>query len=122
MAGGVRAHRGPARPDALGAKTTAVRSENGSSWILNGNKIFVTNAGFADLFSVYARVDGEHFSAFIVEADRPGVSTGPEEHKMGIKGSSTRVHVRIKAAVGGPGLDIPTIGTAFRVSLQYLRR
>ncbi len=76
--------------EALGAKTTAVKSPDGKSWILNGSKMFITNAGFADVFSVYAKIDGEHFSAFIVEKDTPGLSTGPEEHKMGIKGSSTR--------------------------------
>ncbi|MDJ0765865.1 MAG: acyl-CoA dehydrogenase family protein [Myxococcota bacterium] len=76
--------------DALGAKTTAKLSEDGKHWILNGSKMFITNAGFADVYSVYAKIDGEDFSAFIVEADTPGLSTGNEEHKMGIKGSSTR--------------------------------
>jgi alkylation response protein AidB-like acyl-CoA dehydrogenase len=76
--------------DALSAKTTAVLSEDGSSYILNGTKQFITNAGFADIFIVYAKIDGEKFTAFIVEKDFPGVSTGPEEKKMGIKGSSTR--------------------------------
>ncbi|GIP32758.1 acyl-CoA dehydrogenase family protein [Paenibacillus sp. J2TS4] len=76
--------------DALGAKTTAVLSEDGKHYIMNGSKQFITNAGFADVFIVYAKVDGDKFTAFIVERDYPGVSTGPEEHKMGIKGSSTR--------------------------------
>lgn len=76
--------------DALGAKTTAVLNEAGTHYILNGEKQFITNAAFADVFTVYAKVDGEHFSAFIVERDYPGVSTGPEEKKMGIKSSSTR--------------------------------
>ncbi|HHW37770.1 MAG TPA: acyl-CoA dehydrogenase [Bacillales bacterium] len=76
--------------DALGAKTTAVLSDDGSYYILNGAKQFITNAGFADLFIVYAKIDGEKFTAFIVEKDFPGVSTGAEEKKMGIKGSSTR--------------------------------
>jgi alkylation response protein AidB-like acyl-CoA dehydrogenase len=76
--------------DALGARTTAVLSEDGQYYILNGSKLYITNAGFADLFIVYAKVDGVHFSAFIVERDTPGFSIGPEEHKMGIKGSSTR--------------------------------
>ena len=75
--------------DALGAKTKAILSEDGKNYILNGEKIWITNAGFADIFTVYAKVDGEHFTAFIVERDFPGVSFGPEEHKMGIKGSST---------------------------------
>lgn len=76
--------------DALGAKTTARLSEDGKYYILNGEKQWITNAGFADLFVVYAKVDGEQFSAFIVERAYEGVSTGPEEKKMGIKGSSTR--------------------------------
>lgn len=76
--------------DALGAKTTAVLSEDGRYYNLNGTKQFITNAGFADIFIVYAKIDGEKFTAFIVEKDYPGVSTGAEEKKMGIKGSSTR--------------------------------
>lgn len=75
--------------DALSAKTTAVLNEEGTHYILNGTKQFITNAGFADLFIVYAKVDGEKFTAFIVERGYPGVSVGPEEKKMGIKGSST---------------------------------
>ncbi|MFD0868360.1 MULTISPECIES: acyl-CoA dehydrogenase family protein [Paenibacillus] len=76
--------------DALGAKTTAVLSEDGKHYVMNGSKQFITNAGFADVFIVYAKIDGDKFTAFIVERDYPGVSTGPEEQKMGIKGSSTR--------------------------------
>ncbi|MBE3595730.1 MAG: acyl-CoA dehydrogenase family protein [Hydrogenibacillus sp.] len=76
--------------DALGARTTAVLNEAGTHYILNGEKQWITNSGFADVFVVYAKVDGEKFTAFIVERDFPGVSTGPEEKKMGIKGSSTR--------------------------------
>lgn len=76
--------------DALGAKTTAILNAEGTHYILNGTKQFITNAGFADVFVVYAKVDGDKFSAFIVEKDYSGVSTGPEEKKMGIKGSSTR--------------------------------
>ncbi|AEV20667.1 acyl-CoA dehydrogenase family protein [Geobacillus sp. G4] len=76
--------------DALGAKTTARLNAEGTHYILNGEKQWITNSGFADVFVVYAKVDGEHFTAFIVERDFPGVSTGPEEKKMGIKSSSTR--------------------------------
>jgi alkylation response protein AidB-like acyl-CoA dehydrogenase len=76
--------------DALGAKTTARLNEEGTHYLLNGEKQWITNAGFADLFIVYAKVDGEHFTAFIVERTAEGVSTGPEEKKMGIKSSSTR--------------------------------
>ncbi|RED56271.1 acyl-CoA dehydrogenase family protein [Cohnella lupini] len=76
--------------DALGAKTTAVLSEDGKHYVLNGAKQFITNAGFADIFIVYAKVNGNEFSTFIVERTMGGVSFGPEEKKMGIKGSSTR--------------------------------
>ena len=76
--------------DALSAKTTAKLNEAGTHYILNGEKQWITNAGFADVFIVYAKVDGEKFTAFIVERDFPGVSTGQEEVKMGIKSSSTR--------------------------------
>ncbi|MBD3108333.1 acyl-CoA dehydrogenase family protein [Bacillus sp. AGMB 02131] len=75
--------------DALGATTTAVLSESGKHYILNGTKQWITNAGFSDTFIVYAKVDGTKFTAFIVEKDYPGLSLGPEEKKMGIKGSST---------------------------------
>ncbi|MBI4913176.1 MAG: acyl-CoA dehydrogenase family protein [Acidobacteria bacterium] len=74
--------------DALGAKATAVL--DGDHWVLNGSKMWITNAGFADVFTIFAKVNGELFSAFIVEKTDPGISTGAEEKKMGIKGSSTR--------------------------------
>ncbi len=95
--------------DALGAKTTAVLNEAGTHYILNGEKQWITNSAFADVFIVYAKIDGEHFSAFIVEKDYAGVSTGPEEKKMGIKGSSTRtlildqVQVPKENLLGEPG-------------------
>ncbi|UAC47750.1 acyl-CoA dehydrogenase family protein [Bacillus aquiflavi] len=76
--------------DALGAKTTAKLNAEGTHYILNGEKQWITNAGFADVFIVYAKIDGDKFTAFIVERDYPGVSTGAEEKKMGIKSSSTR--------------------------------
>ncbi|MBL4954886.1 acyl-CoA dehydrogenase family protein [Neobacillus sp. YIM B02564] len=76
--------------DALGARTTAKLNAEGTHYILNGEKQWITNAGFADVFVVYAKIDGEKFTAFIVERDFPGVSTGAEEKKMGIKSSSTR--------------------------------
>lgn len=75
--------------DALGARTTAKLSEDGKHYILNGSKIYITNAGFADIFIVYAKIDGTQFTAFIVERGTQGFSVGPEEKKMGIKGSST---------------------------------
>jgi len=76
--------------DALGAKTTATLSADGKQYLLNGQKIWITNAGFADVFTVFAKIDGDKFSAFIVERNTPGLTFGEEEHKMGIKGSSTR--------------------------------
>ncbi len=76
--------------DALAAKTKAVLSSDGKHYILNGQKMWITNAGFADVFTVFAQVDGDKFTGFIVEKDYPGLSLGEEEHKMGIKGSSTR--------------------------------
>ncbi|WP_028545241.1 acyl-CoA dehydrogenase family protein [Paenibacillus taiwanensis] len=75
--------------DALGARTTAKLSKDGKHYVLNGSKIYITNAGFADLFIVYAKVDGTQFTAFIVEREFAGFTIGPEEKKMGIKGSST---------------------------------
>ncbi|MCY1117911.1 acyl-CoA dehydrogenase family protein [Bacillus safensis] len=85
--------------DALGAKTTAVLNEAGTHYVLNGEKQWITNSAFADVFVVYAKIDGEHFSAFIVEKNFPGVKTGPEEKKMGIKGSSTRTLILEDAQV-----------------------
>jgi alkylation response protein AidB-like acyl-CoA dehydrogenase len=76
--------------DALGARTTAMLSEDGKHYIINGQKIWITNAGFADVFTVFVKVDGDKFSAIIVDRDTPGLTFGEEEHKMGIKGSSTR--------------------------------
>jgi len=75
--------------DALAARTTAVLTKDGKHYVVNGTKQYITNAGFADVFVVFAKVDGEKFTAFIVDRDTPGLSIGPEERKMGIKGSST---------------------------------
>lgn len=75
--------------DALAARTTAELSADGTHYILNGTKQYITNAGFADLFTVFAKVDKTLFTAFIVERHSPGLSVGKEEHKMGIVGSST---------------------------------
>ena len=76
--------------DALAAKTSAVLTEDGQHYILNGQKMWITNAGFADVFTVFAKIDSQHFTGFIVERDWSGVSFGTEEQKLGIKGSSTR--------------------------------
>jgi alkylation response protein AidB-like acyl-CoA dehydrogenase len=75
--------------DALGAKTTARLSDDGKYYLLNGQKCWITNGGFADVYTVFAKVDGDKFTGFIVEKGFEGFSQGPEEHKMGIKGSST---------------------------------
>ncbi len=85
--------------DAMGAKTTAVLNEAGTHYVLNGEKQWITNSDFADVFVVYAKINGEDFSAFIVEREFPGVSVGPEEKKMGIKSSSTRTLVLQDAEV-----------------------
>ncbi|MBL7777984.1 MAG: acyl-CoA dehydrogenase family protein [Chitinophagales bacterium] len=76
--------------DALGAKTKAVLSEDGKHYVLNGQKMWITNGGFADIFTVFAKIDGEKFTGFIVDAKSEGISLGSEEDKLGIKGSSTR--------------------------------
>jgi alkylation response protein AidB-like acyl-CoA dehydrogenase len=75
--------------DALNCRSRAALSSDGKHYILNGEKMWITNAGFADLFTVFAKVDGEKFTAFLVERNFPGFSIGAEEHKMGIRGSST---------------------------------
>jgi alkylation response protein AidB-like acyl-CoA dehydrogenase len=75
--------------DALGAKTTARLSDDGKHYLLNGQKCWITNGGFADVYTVFAKIDGDKFTAFIVERGFEGFTQGAEEHKMGIKGSST---------------------------------
>ncbi|RTL57321.1 MAG: acyl-CoA dehydrogenase [Sphingobacteriales bacterium] len=75
--------------DALGAKTTAKLSADGKYYILNGQKCWITNGGFADVYTVFAKIDGKDFTGFIIERGMEGFTQGPEEHKMGIKGSST---------------------------------
>src|SRR5438270_6710801 len=75
--------------DALNCRARAELSSDGKHYVLNGEKMWITNAGFADLFTVFAKVNGEKFSAFLVERTFSGFSVGAEEHKMGIRGSST---------------------------------
>lgn len=75
--------------DALNCRARAALSADGKHYVLNGEKMWITNAGFADLFTVFAKIDGEKFTAFLVERTFPGFSVGAEEHKMGIRGSST---------------------------------
>ena len=105
--------------DALAAKTAAVRSADGSRWVLNGEKMWITNAAFADVFVTFAQVDGTQFSCFVVEKNYPGVSTGAEERKMGLKGSSTRTLVLQNAEVPGGNL-LGEIGKGHHVAFNIL--
>lgn len=95
--------------DALAGKTTAVLSEDGKHYILNGNKQFISNGSWCQTLICYAKIDGEKFTGFIVNMDLPGVERGPEEKKMGYKGSSTTsvtlndVHVPVEDMLGFPG-------------------
>jgi butyryl-CoA dehydrogenase len=75
--------------DAMNARTRATLSADGKHYLLNGEKMWITNGSFADIYVIFAKVDGEHFTAFLVERTFPGFSTGSEEHKLGIRGSST---------------------------------
>ena len=75
--------------DAMNLRTRAVLSPDGQHYVLNGEKMWITNAGFADVYTVFAKVDGEKFTAFLIERNTPGFSVGAEEHKLGIRGSST---------------------------------
>jgi butyryl-CoA dehydrogenase len=75
--------------DALNCRTRAVLSADGKHYVLNGEKMWITNSGFADIFTVFAKIDGEKFSAFLIERNTPGLTVGAEEHKLGIRGSST---------------------------------
>src|SRR6202789_501577 len=75
--------------DAMSLRTRAVLSPDGQHYTLNGEKMWITNAGFADLYTVFAKVDGDKFTAFLIERDTPGFAVGAEEHKLGIRGSST---------------------------------
>ena len=85
--------------DALAAKANAVRSANGTHWLINGEKMWITNAAFADMFITFAQVEGKQFTCFIIEKAYTGVSTGAEERKMGLQGSSTRTLVLDNARV-----------------------
>jgi alkylation response protein AidB-like acyl-CoA dehydrogenase len=105
--------------DALGAKTTAILSKAGTHYILNGEKQWITNSAFADLFIVYAKVEGDKFTAFIVERDFSGVSTGAEERKMGIKGSSTRTLILQDAQIPVENV-LGEIGKGHRIAFNIL--
>src|SRR5688572_17111722 len=104
--------------DALGARAKATRQPDGS-WLLNGEKMWITNGGFADIYIVFAKVDGEQFSAFIVEASFPGVSHGKEEHKMGLHGSSTTPVLLQDARVPAENL-LGEIGRGHKIAFNVL--
>ncbi len=104
--------------DALGARTRAAKTPDGD-YVLNGEKMWITNGGFADLFIVFAKVDGEHFSAFIVERGFPGVSTGKEEHKCGLLGSSTTPLILQDARVPAANL-LGEIGKGHKIAFNTL--
>jgi alkylation response protein AidB-like acyl-CoA dehydrogenase len=105
--------------DALGAKTKAVLSEDGKEYILNGQKMWITNGGFADIFTVFAKIDGEKFTGFIVDAKSEGISLGSEEDKLGIKGSSTRqvFFNNVKVPVGNV---LGEIGKGHKIAFNVL--
>ena len=104
--------------DALGAKTAAARQADGS-FVLNGEKMWTTNGGFADIFIVFAKVDGEHFTAFIVERAFAGVASGKEERKMGLHGSSTTPILLQNVRVLGEAL-LGEIGKGHKVAFNVL--
>ena len=104
--------------DALGAKTRATRQDDGS-YILTGEKMWITNGGFADVYIVFAKVDGEHFTAFIVERSLEGVSSGKEEHKMGLLGSSTTPVILQDARVPAESL-LGEVGKGHKVAFNVL--
>jgi alkylation response protein AidB-like acyl-CoA dehydrogenase len=103
--------------DALGAKARAVKTADG--FVLNGEKTWITNGGFADMYIVFAKVDGEHFSAFIVERAYPGVSNGKEEHKMGLHGSSTTPVILQDVAVPAENL-LGEVGKGHKIAFNVL--
>ncbi len=104
--------------DALGAKATARLSEDGKHYILNGEKMWITNGGFADIFIVFAKVDGDKFSGFVVERGE-GVTNGEDEHKMGIKGSSTTALILSDAKVPVENL-LGEVGKGAKIAFNIL--
>jgi alkylation response protein AidB-like acyl-CoA dehydrogenase len=105
--------------DALGAKATATLSEDGKYYLLNGTKQFITNGSFANLYTVFAKIDKEHFTAFLVERDFPGVTVGAEEKKLGIKGSSTTQIILDNARVPVENL-LGEIGKGHKIAFNVL--
>ncbi len=105
--------------DALSAKTRADLSEDGQHYVLNGQKMWITNAGFSDIFIVFAQVDGDKFTGFIVEKGTPGFTLGAEEDKLGIKGSSTRQVFFENAKIPADNL-LGEIGKGHKIAFNVL--
>ncbi len=105
--------------DALNATATATLSEDGTHYLLNGEKIFITNGAWADIFTVFAKVDGEKFTGFILEKGFEGLSTGAEEDKLGIKGSSTVSVIMKDCKVPVENL-LFTIGAGHKIAFNVL--
>ena len=104
--------------DAMAGKATAKLSADGKEYIINGEKMWITNGGFADIFIVFAKVDGDKFSAFIVER-QPGLTSGAEEHKMGIKGSSTTALVLSDVRTSAENL-LGEVGKGHKIAFNIL--
>jgi len=105
--------------DALGMKTTAVTSDNGATWVLNGSKQFITNAAWASYFVVFAKIDGDKVTGFIIDRDTPGFEVTAEEHKMGIKGSST-CGLRLTNVMVPASAMLGEIGIGHKIALNLL--
>jgi len=105
--------------DAMNCRTRAVLSPDGKHYILNGEKMWITNSGFADLFTVFAKIDGDKFSAFLIERNTPGFSVGKEEHKLGIRGSSTCPLILADCKVPAENL-IGEIGKGHHIAFNIL--
>ena len=105
--------------DALGASATATLSEDGKHYILNGTKQFITNGGFADLYTIFAKIDKQHFTGFLVERTTEGLSIGPEEKKLGVKGSSTTQVILEDAKVPVENL-LGEIGKGHKIAFNVL--
>lgn len=105
--------------DALSGRTKAVLSADGTHYVLNGTKQFITNGGLAQVFIVFAKIDGEHFTGFVLDRDTPGLTVGPEEHKLGIRGSSTTTVILEDARVPA-GNVLGEIGQGHKIAFNIL--
>jgi alkylation response protein AidB-like acyl-CoA dehydrogenase len=105
--------------DALSGRAKAVLSPDGAHYVLNGTKQFITNGGIADIFTVFAKVDGEHFTGFLLDKGTPGLSVGAEEHKMGIRGSSTTTVILDDAKVPVANV-LGEIGQGHKIAFNIL--